>query len=420
MVVVWTPRDYEEKGYWIMSETWEKGACQQCNRRSMFYCPRCAIVVNPPEGVIVPQFRLPFKLFVALDDNIKKSSSIHAKVLAPADTEICQFPDEIPNFDPATTVVLFPSEGAKILSEFEHLEAIRNVVVIDSTWQKTGRVLLHPHLQSLPHVKLANPPEESRFWRFHSLGSGCVSTIEAIQYFVNDFAEVAGRHGSGGVRGETAPSASAYHRGIALELETVSAPVIETDGLLPPNPPDVVSSVVPSERSVSTPVMGIEPDCSYTSGDGVGAAFGGMAGSHAAPEVFSSGVPDMLYFFDRQYSIITEKNTDSFGLPMDPAVKQQRREKQRQDPVRSAALKRKHHLERWIKLKAEGNEDIMKCFNCRRRGHRSKECVKPCRFCGERGHFNAHCPKRPCNAAEIAASTVVAAASSEGGGGGSQ
>lgn len=63
-------------------------------------------------------------------------------------------------------------------------------VVIDSPWKRAQVLRKHPRLANLKSIRLGRPPP-SRFWRYHSEGtglsslgalksaSGCVSTVEA-------------------------------------------------------------------------------------------------------------------------------------------------------------------------------------------------------------------------------------------------
>jgi hypothetical protein len=43
-------------------------------------------------------------------ENIKKSTSIHACVLAPDQCHLHSFPDAVPVYDPKTTAVLYPTD----------------------------------------------------------------------------------------------------------------------------------------------------------------------------------------------------------------------------------------------------------------------------------------------------------------------
>ena len=48
--------------------------------------------------------------------------------------------------------------------------------------KKSKAIVQHPNLASLPHVCLSAPPEKSKFWRYHSAGNGCISSIEGTDF----------------------------------------------------------------------------------------------------------------------------------------------------------------------------------------------------------------------------------------------
>lgn len=167
-------------------ESWTRLPCPKCKRSYKFYCPVCCIPVGVPEGVAVPELALPVRVHVWFHDKAKKSTAPHAKVLARDDVEIIPFPinPEV-SPQPATytredTVVVYPTPEADTIGDLpsETLQGIRNMVFIDSPWQKAPVILENPALAGLRCVKLANPPHESNFWRYHQAGAGCVSTIE--------------------------------------------------------------------------------------------------------------------------------------------------------------------------------------------------------------------------------------------------
>lgn len=165
---------------------WERRPCPKCTRSYKFYCPVCFVPVGVPAGVQVPSLALPVQVHVWFQDKIKKSTAPHAKVVAPNDVHVIPFPvDAAKTPQPATytrenTVVVYPTPDAEVMAELprEALEGIRNMVFIDTPWQKAPVVLLDPALAGLRCVKLAKPPLESNFWRYHQAGAGCVSTIE--------------------------------------------------------------------------------------------------------------------------------------------------------------------------------------------------------------------------------------------------
>lgn len=60
----------------------------------------------------------------------------------------------VPDYDPADTVLLFPSANAVDLAHYPHAARVRRIVVIDSQWQKASKVAAHPNLQKLPCVMI--------------------------------------------------------------------------------------------------------------------------------------------------------------------------------------------------------------------------------------------------------------------------
>eukprot|EP00933_Yihiella_yeosuensis_P060259 TRINITY_DN6257_c0_g1_i2.p1 TRINITY_DN6257_c0_g1~~TRINITY_DN6257_c0_g1_i2.p1 ORF type:complete len:350 (-),score=40.01 TRINITY_DN6257_c0_g1_i2:27-1043(-) len=211
---------------------WRREACSNCQCSSMFYCPFCCAPLGVPEGVEIPKARLPFLgCDIIFDDAAKKATSIHAKVLAPdqvrlidlftgdgssnrtlsrpsgkaasssktnwvrdtSGTDVAEsgVVREIPQYDPAKTVVLFPDDNSVLFSEVlassdmaSSAEEI-TLVVIDSPWRRAQSLRRHPRLAHLRSVRLGSPPP-SRFWRYHSEGTGCVSTVEALAAMVRE------------------------------------------------------------------------------------------------------------------------------------------------------------------------------------------------------------------------------------------
>jgi hypothetical protein len=111
----------------------------------------------------------PFAVDVIFSDKVKKSTGVHAKILAPEQVRICQFPEGVPAYDRDTTVLVYPSEDATTLPamSLEQLRGVKRVVLVDSSWEKSKKIMRHQSVQSLPCVKLAAPPT-SRFWRYHT------------------------------------------------------------------------------------------------------------------------------------------------------------------------------------------------------------------------------------------------------------
>lgn len=118
-------------------------------------------------------------------DKVKKSTAPHAKVLAPQDVRIVPYPrndddNAMPIYTRDRSIVVYPSYKAEVLDQFsiEELRSVRTLIFIDCPWQKAPVIMTDPALANLRHVRLSKPPKESKFWRYHKAGAGCVSTIE--------------------------------------------------------------------------------------------------------------------------------------------------------------------------------------------------------------------------------------------------
>ena len=162
-----------------------------CSKKRKFYCPECFSLLgkdkiegsDKTEGSDNPNpsATLPFDVDVILHDDKDVATGVHIKVLAQSQTNIIDFDGkgkdpEIPDYDPAITYILFPSDTSVPLSS---LPPPAKLVVLDCKWSKTISSQ-HPSLRDLPKVHLSNPPAVSRYWRWHGKGEGMVCTLEAV------------------------------------------------------------------------------------------------------------------------------------------------------------------------------------------------------------------------------------------------
>ncbi|CAH0476695.1 unnamed protein product [Peronospora belbahrii] len=178
---------------------WQRIPCTSCERSYKFYCPKCNIPLGVPSNVTVPLLTLPLHIHVWFQDKIKKSTAPHAKILAPQDVEIIPYPpvsqdrDNSISYTYKNAVVVYPSFEAKTLDEItiEELRDIRTLIFIDCPWQKAPAIMTDNAINKLRHVKLAQPPRDSNFWRYHKAGAGCVSTIEAIHLMLEEYTAAA-------------------------------------------------------------------------------------------------------------------------------------------------------------------------------------------------------------------------------------
>ncbi|KAL7686573.1 putative Zinc finger, CCHC-type [Plasmopara halstedii] len=308
---------------------WLRIPCTSCHRSYKFYCPECNIALGVPKNVKVPTVRLPLQVHVWFQDKIKKSTAPHAKVLAPKDVHIIPYPprddaNDLPVYTRESTLVVYPSFEAQTLEQFsaEKLRDICTFVFIDCPWQKAPVILNNPAIATLRHVKLARPPKESNFWRYHKAGAGCVSTIEAIQLMLEEYA------------------VAAKNAGIEL-----------------------------TDRAEN------------------------------------SHLSDLLFFFNLQFTHISEHFEDDANSerkpPMDAAEKERRRMMCSQKE-KGKRRKFENRLQTWNARSAAiqaGEQPPLtaqskrhrRCYNCKGDDHHSKDCPQPCRYCGQNGHFSANC-----------------------------
>jgi hypothetical protein len=147
---------------------------------------------------------MPLDLLVLFRDKKKKATSVHAKVMCPTQVRFLTYPDEMERLGEAigsacsssrsalpTTAVLYPSASAVPFAALPlaQLRALRTLVLIDTPWRKAScRVQKDERLAHLPFVKLSeSAPAQSRFWRHHAAGPGCLSSIEALDVAMREY-----------------------------------------------------------------------------------------------------------------------------------------------------------------------------------------------------------------------------------------
>lgn len=155
-----------------------------------------------PSHVHAPRLRLPVQVDIVLADNRKKSTAIQVGVVASSSVRVWDSWTgglealEAEKWDVEKTLVLFPSEDAVTLDELSpaDLAAIERVVLLDSRWNNTTKVLEHPGVTRMTRrVKLKDPPKESLCWRYHSKGDGLLSSAEALYFLMKDYERLTGR-----------------------------------------------------------------------------------------------------------------------------------------------------------------------------------------------------------------------------------
>lgn len=66
---------------------------------------------------------------------------------------------------------------------------MRAVIVIDGTWSQAAAINRTPPFCTLRKIRL-DPSLRTAFWRYQSLGPHCLSTIEAIYYFMREVTRI--------------------------------------------------------------------------------------------------------------------------------------------------------------------------------------------------------------------------------------
>ena len=61
---------------------------------------------------------------------------------------------------------------------------LKYLVVVDSTWQQSHRIMRDPRLGPLRRIKITS--QKTHFWRYQNCGETYLATIEAIYYFFKE------------------------------------------------------------------------------------------------------------------------------------------------------------------------------------------------------------------------------------------
>ena len=184
------------------STTFDRVVC--CETSSSLYCSKCCNLLVPydslPPCLHNNSLNLPFNLDIILDDRRASATGLHAVALlnninnstidqSSNSVQLIDVAnnDEIPRYsnqndiDDKSTYLLFPSPGDSIPLESVSSK-VKTLVVLDCKWTKSSICRKNNDLSLLQKVHLSNPPQQSRYWRWHNEGPGMISTIEAIFY----------------------------------------------------------------------------------------------------------------------------------------------------------------------------------------------------------------------------------------------
>lgn len=79
--------------------------------RVALYCPYCMIPVHP-KLIDLAHVKLPISVDIIHhpQEKVSKSTGLHARVMAPEYVRFLRFPQEVPEYDPASTVLVFPDD----------------------------------------------------------------------------------------------------------------------------------------------------------------------------------------------------------------------------------------------------------------------------------------------------------------------
>lgn len=162
--------------------------CPGCGKRRKHYCCDCLRPMNPPGQV--PRVELPCELHIVKhrQEHNSKSTGVHAPILSAARLIDYAPEAELPPYDPASTVLLFPSESAASVHgmTLAQLQAVRTCIIVDCTWAQASGILSDERLRSLPHVSIE--AEKTLFWRFQKgKTANHLATIEAIYFFCRQY-----------------------------------------------------------------------------------------------------------------------------------------------------------------------------------------------------------------------------------------
>lgn len=196
--------------------------CPQCHKRRQFYCYDCLVVTSP--STHPPPLHLPLHVHVVLHpgENRGKSTTLPIATVSP-DVTIHTYPT-VPELNPATTLVLYPSASAVEIEEVTDVTAVTDVVFVDSTWQQSKAIAADERVTKYRHVKLSGIV--SLFWRFQDRDPYHLATVEAIYHAVRRLIAARNRVAARGVSTttESAPAAG------GASLDAKAARIV---GLLP-------------------------------------------------------------------------------------------------------------------------------------------------------------------------------------------
>jgi len=164
--------------------SWPRMKC--CGKtQGRFYCSECCTLFHANLwGDRVERKDMPFDIEVIRHDTNGQATGVQLGVLGVADVIEYAEKDEDEEagadgesaYDSSSTFILFPSSNSVPITTVSG--SIKKLLVFDCKWTKSVS-LTSPKFKNLRHVKLSDPPKESKYWRWHNGEDGFLSTIEA-------------------------------------------------------------------------------------------------------------------------------------------------------------------------------------------------------------------------------------------------
>jgi len=171
--------------------------CSKCCKPRKYFCYTCRLAL-PSLVPHLPRVELPIQVDIVKhrQEVEGKSTAVHAPIIAPDHARIFTFPD-IPDYDPQSTLLVFPGPESSSLSELvstvrlcdqevEEVFPYIRVVFIDSTWNQCYSITEDQRMKNLKKVIIKS--RNTMFWRYQAgKPREYLATIEAIYYFCVDF-----------------------------------------------------------------------------------------------------------------------------------------------------------------------------------------------------------------------------------------
>eukprot|EP00301_Raphidiophrys_heterophryoidea_P005996 c12458_g1_i1.p1 GENE.c12458_g1_i1~~c12458_g1_i1.p1 ORF type:complete len:198 (+),score=38.77 c12458_g1_i1:1-594(+) len=140
-----------------------RSKCSKCSKSRLWFCPDCLVVMGSADAIPNVKLPLPVDIIHHPTEKLSKSSAPHVALMS-KDIALLDYPN-VPEYDKSKTLLLYPSQEAKSVSEI-NLGDYNKVVFVDCTWTQAITIMGHANLQGLTHVKLE--AQETAFWRFLS------------------------------------------------------------------------------------------------------------------------------------------------------------------------------------------------------------------------------------------------------------